>query len=126
MFNWAGQITGEHFAGIVKNGESHDTFRIYVPIEFIAGNNGQSMSQYSRLQTVLLNILALGVAHYPPALNELHARQIGKKVTGTVHYVVPSFPALAGTGYIAETVRLYILLESYPFLRRRLMPVTYA
>ena len=87
----ARQVAGDDFAGVVEHSQCHDTLRVDVAAKLITGNYGQRVRQDRRLQTVLLDILALCVAHHPPALDELHPRHVGEEVTGAIHGRISSF-----------------------------------
>src|SRR5262252_9314922 len=80
-----GKIAGQHLVGVVIQRQRGRSFRVHASVEQSVSNDGQRVSDHGDTQTMLLDVLWVGVMHQPPSPDELHPGEISEQVTHFEH-----------------------------------------
>jgi hypothetical protein len=78
----ARHVAGDDLLGVVEHRQQRGPLGIdRPPAEALVLQQRQRVGDHRHLQAVLLDVLGRRVAHEAPALDELHAGEVGEEVT---------------------------------------------
>ena len=80
VFDRRRHISREDLRHVMIHSQDGSPFGVDIAAETTISQNGQVISDHSRLQGVFLNIFFLCIAHKPTATNIFHTAEHGKKV----------------------------------------------
>ena len=79
------QIAGQHLGGIVVEGQQRSLLGVECATKLAVFDQCQGMGHHGHLQAMFADVLFLHIAHQGPAVDKLHAGQMGEEVAEFKH-----------------------------------------